>query len=136
MTGSAADVGGAPNDSGAVWVVDFDPTTGTPSNRRVFVTLPGPGYPDGSTIDAEGFLWNAEWNGQRIVRYSPGGEVDRVIEMPVRRPTSCMFGGSDLRTLYVTSDSRNLEEQPEAGGLFAIETDVPGLPETRFAGRF
>jgi sugar lactone lactonase YvrE len=123
-----------------IYVFDYDPTTGTPSNRRVFVTIPGPGYPDGSTIDEGGYLWNAEWDGWRVVRYAPDGTVDRVVEMPVQRPTSCMFGGDDLSTLFVTSASRDLDQdqmaqQPDAGGLFAIETDTRGIPETRFDSR-
>ena len=124
-----------------IYAFDYDPTTGTPSNRRVFATIPGPGYPDGSTIDADGCLWNAEWDGWRIVRYAPDGTVDRVVEMPVQRPTSCMFGGPDLSTLFVTSASRDLTpeqlaRQPDAGGLFAIATETHGIPETTFGGRF
>jgi len=124
-----------------IYAFDFDPTTGTPSNRRVFVKISGPGYPDGSTIDEDGHLWNAEWDGWRIVRYTPDGTVDRVVEMPVQRPTSCMFGGPDLSTLFVTSASRGLTpdqlaQQPGAGGLFALATDTRGIPETRFGGRF
>ena len=88
-----------------------------------------------------GHLWNAEWDGWRIVRYTPDGTVDRVVEMPVQRPTSCMFGGPDLSTLFVTSASRGLTpdqlaRQPVAGGLFALATDTRGIPETRFGGRF
>lgn len=124
-----------------IYSFDFDPDTGVPSNRRVFAVIPRPGYPDGSTIDEDGHLWNAEWDGWRIVRYTPEGTVDRVVEMPVQRPTSRMFGGPDLGTLYVTSASRDLTaeqlaQQPGAGGLFAINTDERGIPETIFAGRF
>lgn len=124
-----------------IYVFDYDPGTGIPSNRRTFATAPGPGYPDGSTIDEDGYLWNAEWDGWRVVRYAPDGTVDRVVEMPVRRPTSCMFGGEDLSTLFVTSASRDLSpdqiaQQPDAGGLFAVETETRGIPEARFDGRF
>ncbi len=99
--------------------------------------------PDGSAVDAEGYLWNAQWGGWRIVRYSPDGKVDRVIQMPVEQPTSCAFGGPDLSTLYVTSAWDELSddaraEQPLAGGLFAIDVfalcGVKGLPLPVFQG--
>ena len=87
---------------------------------------------------AEGFLWVAQWNGGRVVRYDPDGKVERVVAMPVRRPTSCTFGGPDLSTLYITSGTmrmtaEELAREPRAGHLFALETDVRGLPEPRFA---
>lgn len=119
---------------------DFDIETGRIDNRRRIVDLSGTGMaPDGSTVDAEGCLWNAQWDGWRVVRYSPQGEVLRIVELPVQKPTSCMFGGPDLATLYVTSavwdlDEKALEDQPHAGGLFALDVGVSGLPEPRFAG--
>ena len=68
------------------------------------VDLKGTGIgPDGSTIDTEGYLWNAQWDGWRVARYAPDGRLDRLVELPVQKPTSCMFGGADMRTLYVTS---------------------------------
>jgi len=90
-------------------------------------------------VDAEGFLWVAQWNGWRVVRYDPDGAIERVIRMPVARPTSCMFGGPDLRTLYVTSGTmrmapQEIAAQPRAGNLFAIDAGVQGLPEPHFAG--
>lgn len=93
--------------------------------------------PDGSAVDAEGYLWNAQWGGWRVVRYAPDGRVDRVVQLPVEQPTSCAFGGPDLATLYVTSAWDELSDearakQPLAGGLFAIEVGslwgVKGLP--------
>jgi sugar lactone lactonase YvrE len=119
---------------------DFDPARGTVANRRRIVDLSGTGIaPDGSTIDTEGFLWNAQWDGWRVVRYAPDGAVDRIVELPVQKPTSCMFGGPDLRTLYVTSaiwdlTPDQLRRQPQAGGLFALDVGVGGVPEPRFAG--
>jgi sugar lactone lactonase YvrE len=73
------------------------------------------------------------------VRYSPEGEVLRIVDLPVQKPTSCMFGGPDLRTLYVTSaiwdlTPEELTHQPHAGGVFAIDVGIGGLPEPRFAG--
>jgi sugar lactone lactonase YvrE len=97
------------------------------------------GSPDGSCTDADGFLWNAEWGGSRIVRYSPSGEVERVLEMPVSRPSCCTFGGRDYKTLFVTSARYNmsaaeLEAEPHAGSLYAVELDdVRGLPADLFA---
>ena len=89
---------------GAIDRFDYDPATGTIANRRRIVDLKGTGIgPDGSTIDCEGFIWNAQWDGWRLARYAPDGRLDRIVELPVQKPTSCMFGGPDLRTLYVTS---------------------------------
>ncbi len=123
-----------------IYAFDYDPATGTPSGQRVFATIPGPGVPDGSTVDAAGYLWNAEYFGWRIVRYAPDGSIDRVIEMPTASPTCCAFGGDDLATLYITSSSADVpsgsSEQPDAGGLFATNPGVSGLPETPFGGRF
>lgn len=95
--------------------------------------------PDGSAIDAEGYIWNAQWGGARVVRYAPDGSVERVVEMAVAQPTSCAFGGPDLATLYITSAWDGLEApdragQPHAGALFAFEPGVRGLALPLFAG--
>lgn len=125
---------------GEIRVYDYDHDAGTIGNRRVFAsTTADPGNPDGSTIDTEGYLWNAQWDGWRLVRYAPDGNVDRVVELPVQKPTSCMFGGPDLSTLYVTTaiwdiQGEALEKQPMAGALLALDVGVRGLPEPRFAG--
>jgi sugar lactone lactonase YvrE len=119
---------------------DFDRAAGTIANRRVFVEVgPGHGGPDGMTVDAEGFVWSAQFDRWAIHRYAPDGRLDRAIRMPVQRPTTCMFGGPDLATLYVTSARMDLAdaalaEQPQAGGVFALDVGVGGLPEPRFAG--
>jgi sugar lactone lactonase YvrE len=107
---------------------------------RTFVDNTAGATPDGGAVDAEGFLWNAEWHGWRLVRYAPDGRIDRVVRMPVGQPTSCAFGGPDLATLYVTSarvmlSAAALVEQPLAGGLFAFEPGVKGLPLPEFKGR-
>ncbi|HEX5378578.1 MAG TPA: SMP-30/gluconolactonase/LRE family protein [Phenylobacterium sp.] len=108
--------------------------------RRVFAqTQGGPGVPDGSAVDAQGFLWNAQWGAARIVRYAPDGSIDRVVAAPVAQPSSCAFGGPDLATLYVTSARQGLSPadlaaQPLAGSLFAFEPGVTGLPLPAFAG--
>lgn len=121
-----------------IYRFDYDHAAGTLSNRRLFAETDG-ANPDGGTIDEHGHLWNAEWDGWRIVRYAPDGTIDRVVDLPVEKPTSCMFGGPDLATLYVTSavwdlTPEKLAGQPHAGGLFAIDVGVRGVPEPRFAG--
>jgi sugar lactone lactonase YvrE len=106
---------------------------------RPFAQAEAPGSPDGSCVDAEGFLWNAEWGGWRLVRYAPDGRIDRVAPMPVEQPSSCAFGGPGLDTLYVTSAREGLSDealagQPQAGGLFAFKPGVRGLPLPAFSG--
>ncbi|WP_428375718.1 SMP-30/gluconolactonase/LRE family protein [Lichenicoccus sp.] len=119
---------------------DFDSAAGTIGNRRDLIIVDGDSaYPDGSTVDREGYIWNAQWEGSRVVRYAPDGRIDAVLTLPVSRPTCCVFGGADLRTLYVTSacmelTGAELRTQPLAGSLFAIETDATGIACTRFAG--
>ena len=124
----------------AIWTFDLDLASGAISNRRVFADLAARrGRPDGSCVDAEGFLWNAEYAGGRIVRYAPDGRVDRVVELPVSCPTCCAFGGERLDCLYVTSASFALDAaqraaEPEAGSLFRLEVGVRGVPEPMFGG--
>lgn len=91
------------------------------------------GGPDGSAMDAQGFVWNARWDGSCLLRLAPDGQVDRVIELAVSRPTSCVFGGADLRTLYITSAASPLNH-PLDGAVLSIRVDVPGGLCTRFAG--
>jgi L-arabinonolactonase len=123
-----------------IYRYDFDAATGGIANRRVFVEAdPGHGGPDGMTVDAEGFVWSAQFDRWAIHRYAPDGRLDRAVRMPVQRPTTCMFGGPDLVTLYVTSARMDLADaalatQPQAGGVFALDVGVRGLPEPRFAG--
>lgn len=110
------------------------------ASRREFAHTRGEAAsPDGSAIDAEGYLWNAHWGGWRIVRYAPDGSIDRIVEVPVEQPTSCAFGGPGLETLYVTTAWDELSEeararQPHAGCLFAFEPGVKGLPLPEFQG--
>lgn len=117
-----------------IYAYAMDPWTGALGERRVFADTRGdPWAPDGSAVDAEGYLWNAQWGGSRIVRYAPDGTIDRIVEVPVQQPSSCAFGGEGLATLYVTSAREHLSEevlagQPLAGSLFAFEPGVAGLP--------
>ena len=123
-----------------IYRYDFDAAAGELSHRRVFVEAePGHGGPDGMTVDAEGFVWSAQFDRWCIHRYSPDGKLERSIRLPVQRPTTCMFGGPDLATLYVTSARMDLSgaalaAQPHAGGVFALQPGARGLPEPRFAG--
>ena len=117
----------------------FDPPTGTLGERRIFTRVAPPAVPDGATVDAEGFVWCAHWGGARIVRTAPDGREDRVVALPVAHPTSCAFGGPDLRTLFVTSAHEPLDAaartaQPLAGAVLALDVGVAGIAEPRFAG--
>jgi len=123
-------------------ILSFDvEAPGTLTNRRVFATTSaGAGYPDGSAVDAEGCIWNAEWDGSRVVRYRPDGAVDRIVKLPVSRPTGCAFGGRDLDTLYITTARTGLtnwqmDAQPFAGSLFAMQAETPGLAVRAWTGR-
>ncbi|HYD98969.1 MAG TPA: SMP-30/gluconolactonase/LRE family protein [Alphaproteobacteria bacterium] len=126
---------------GTLDAFDYDPATGTPSNRRTLVAKGAlPGGPDGAVVDAEGFIWNARFGGGCIARIAPDGRIDRVVAMPVSQPTCPAFGGDDLETLYVTTawegmDAAARAAEPQAGGLFAFTPGVRGLPEPLFAGR-
>lgn len=128
--------------SGEIWAYDYDLETGTVSNRRTFATVDTSkgGAADGSTVDAEGYLWTALVYDGRLVRHAPDGSIDRIIEMPVKKITSVMFGGPNLDILFVTSMARQpLPRFPGdgvlRGSLFAIyDLGVKGLPESRFGG--
>lgn len=116
-----------------VYVYDYDESTGAIAGERPFFAGFSRGKPDGSAIDAEGYLWNCRFGGGCIVRIAPDGSIDRVIEMPALNITSCTFGGAGYATLYATS--AGLEAPPGdrlGGSLFAIQSSVPGLPENRF----
>lgn len=127
------------NDSGLQVTYAFDlAEDGTVGARRVLARYrEEDGYPDGMTVDAEGYLWIAFWDGWCLRRLSPEGEVVQVVELPVERPTSCAFGGADLDRLFVTSariglNASALAVQPSAGALFMMETSVRGLPDRPF----
>jgi L-arabinonolactonase len=116
---------------------DYDLDSGDLSGERTFATVEGPGFPDGSTVDADGCLWNAEWGGGRVVRYTPDGRVDRAVALPCSQVTCCAFGGARLDRLYVTTariglDAAALAREPHAGALFVIDAGVTGLADTPF----
>lgn len=120
-----------------IYQYDFDISHGTISNRRTFVQLEKSLIePDGLTIDSEGYVWQAHWNSGKIFRYAPDGRENKVVEMPVQRPTSCIFGGLNLDRLYVTSCSQGIGETKilpsPAGAVFGINVGVQGLVEPSF----
>lgn len=126
----------ADTGSRTIRTVALDPTTGRPVGPWTdFASTAGHrGLPDGSVVDAEGYLWNARWGGSCVVRHAPDGSVDRIVELPVSRVTCPAFGGADLKTLYITTAREHmtpeeLEREPLAGSVFAIRTDVPGQPD-------
>ncbi|MGC8683244.1 MAG: SMP-30/gluconolactonase/LRE family protein [Athalassotoga sp.] len=119
----------------SVFAFDYDLKAGSISNRRVAVKIPdGQGSPDGMTSDSEGMIWVAHWGGWRISRWDPrNGKLIEVINIPVEKVTSCVFGGDDLDELYITTASRGLntdglKKQPHAGGIFKYKTHVRGMP--------
>ena len=118
----------------------YDPATGAVGPWSPFAAAgAAPGHPDGATVDAEGFLWNARYQGSCLARFSPDGRLDRIVALPVSQPTSCAFGGPGLRTLYVTTatqklDAGRLAAEPLAGSLLALEVGVAGREEPGFAG--
>jgi sugar lactone lactonase YvrE len=117
-----------------VWVYEYDPSTGAISNERPFLDGFSRGLPDGSTVDADGYLWNCRFYGGCIVRVAPDGMVDHVIEMPVKNITNCTFGGPDRKTLYITTACTKAPGAERlAGGLYAIKSPVAGLPENKIA---
>ena len=128
--------------SGEIWAYDYDLATGAVSHRRTFATVDTSkgGAADGATVDAEGCVWSALVYDGKLVRYTPEGRVDRMIDMPVKKVTSVMFGGPKLDILFVTSMAKPpLPRFPGdgalRGSLFAIyDLGIHGLPEPRFSG--
>lgn len=115
-----------------VFDVDGERVTG----RRPFAVVEsGSGWPDGLTVDAEGCVWVAFWDGAAVRRYLPDGRLDRVVELPVRRPTACAFGGPGLRDLYISTARTGLDApHPLSGSLLVLPDAGQGLPGTPFAG--
>lgn len=125
----------------AIFAYDFDGSSGAISNRRTFAEIDrnSGGFPDGMTVDAEGYVWSNLVGLGRIIRYDPRGRVERIVQLPVPRATDCTFGGPGLDTLYITSaretmSAEQLEKAPLSGSLFAVQTGIQGLPSTPYAG--
>jgi sugar lactone lactonase YvrE len=133
-------IGWAPDGSRAYYVDSgthrIDVCSPDLVQRSTFVTIPEDvGTPDGLTVDADGGVWVALWGGSAVYRYTPDGELDRVVSLPVAQVSSCAFGGDGLRTLFITTSAEGLTDpEPAAGALFAIEPGTTGLPSLTFAG--
>lgn len=125
---------------GTVDVFRFDADAGTVSDRRTVVRIdPDEGVPDGLAVDAEDHVWVAVWDGGQVRRYAPDGQLVARVRVPVSRPTSCCFGGSELDTLFVSTARKGLTDdqlrsQPDAGRLFCAEVGVRGVAQPTFAG--
>lgn len=122
-----------------IYAFDYAAANGSIGNRRVFAHTQEPGSPDGSCLDADGYLWNTRYNGGSLIRYAPDGRTDRIVKLPVTNPTSCTFGGPDLATLFVTSGRYRLScetiaANPAEGALLALDVGVKGVAAACFAG--
>ena len=118
-----------------IYACEYDLEEGVPVNRRVFHRFPfGKGLPAGAAVDSDGCLWVAMFAGEKIVRLSPGGVMVEEVHLPVKYPTAIVFGGETNTTLFITScrqacSTEELEQYPESGGIFAIETGIRGMTE-------
>jgi len=122
-----------------VYAYDYDMGTGTISNRRIHIQFEENEFPDGMSVDSEGGFWIALWGGSKVVHFDANGIRSEEITVPVTHPTSCCFGGQDMKTLFITSSTLPLSEQelkakPLAGRLFRVETDIQGQYQKRYHG--
>jgi sugar lactone lactonase YvrE len=117
---------------GEIYVFDYENKTGTIGNRCVFIRIPASeGEPDGLTVDAEGYIWSARWNGACIVRYDPEGQEVLRVKLPAKKVSSLTFGGKDYKDIYISTaggENRN-EEGPGAGALFRLNLGIQGVAE-------
>jgi sugar lactone lactonase YvrE len=117
--------------NGKILSYNFELESGELSNKKDFANFER-GHPDGSTIDTDGCIWNCRWGGSCVVRFTPDGEVDQIIEMPVQNITNCVFGGKDMKTLFITTASNKGENQNDLdGSLFAVNLDYQGLEDNK-----
>jgi sugar lactone lactonase YvrE len=121
-----------------IYVYDYDLKTSNITNKKIFVNIPEKdGFPDGLCIDEEDYIWSAHWNGSKITRYNPNGEIDSIYKLPVPKVTSCCFGGKNLDKLFITTASIDLNEEelekaPLSGYTFILDTKVKGLKPNLF----
>ncbi|MEM6431715.1 MAG: SMP-30/gluconolactonase/LRE family protein [Deinococcota bacterium] len=118
-----------------LWRFDIDMETAVLSEQTTFFSPDDLGAPDGSAMDAEGYVWNTRFGAGCVVRLAPDGRVDTRIDLAAKNPTSCAFGGDDLKTLYITSARFGLTESElddDQGALFALQVDTPGLAVPAF----
>jgi len=117
--------------NGEILNYNFNLEEGELSNKNTFSSFDR-GFPDGSTIDTDGCLWNCRWGGSCVVRFTPDGKVDQIIEMPVQNITNCVFGGKDMKTLFITTASNKGENQNDLdGSLFAVNLNYQGLEDNK-----
>jgi sugar lactone lactonase YvrE len=116
-----------------IYVCEFDRLSGLTTQPVTFTKDFPRGLPDGSAMDSQGYLWNCRYGGSSIVRFAPDGSVAEIVEAPVKNPTTCAFGGDDLKTLYVTSAiGADSSDNGLSGALFSMQVDIAGLPSNRF----
>ena len=118
-------------------VYDLSEPAGALGAPDVFARTEQPAVPDGGTVDAEGFVWNAQWGGSRVVRYAPDGREDLRVALPASQPTCVCFGGPELALMFVSSarehlDAAALRREPHAGDVFVYQTPFKGLPEEEY----
>ena len=117
--------------NGKILSYNFELESGELSNKKDFAKFER-GHPDGSTIDTDGCVWNCRWGGSCVVRFTPTGQVDQIIEMPVQNITNCIFGGKDMKTLFITTASNKGENKNDLdGSLFAINLNYNGLEDNK-----
>ncbi|MFT7559417.1 MAG: sugar lactone lactonase YvrE [Flavobacteriales bacterium] len=122
-----------------IYACDYDIDSGEASNRRTFCEFPfGNGRPDGASVDIDGYYWSALYEGSRIVRIDPQGNIVQEIAVPAKCPTMVAFGGDDMRTLFITTvgarPEDELEQYPNSGSIFKVRVETPGLAEFKFKG--
>jgi len=128
----------ADSAEGALRYAPYNPCSGEVGEPRLFVAAGvAPGEPDGSCIDAEGYLWSTRWGAGQVIRFAPDGSIDRVVTLDAPQPSCPAFGGPDLSTLFVTTAHQGMTSSdraaaPLSGALFRQQIDVRGLPEARF----
>jgi sugar lactone lactonase YvrE len=116
-----------------IYISDFNSSLSSITQPVTFTEGFPRGLPDGSAMDSQGYLWNCRYGGSCIVRFAPDGSVAEVIETPVKNPTTCAFGGSNLKILYITSAAApDVNEEELGGALFSMQVEVAGLPSNRF----
>jgi sugar lactone lactonase YvrE len=112
-----------------IYSFDYDVCNGSITGEKILTAGYARGLPDGSAIDAQGCLWNARYGGSCLIRIDPNGQIDRAVALPTLNPTTCTFGGPDLKTLYITS-ARSADQF--SGSVFSMRAEIGGLPEHRF----
>jgi sugar lactone lactonase YvrE len=116
-----------------IYTCEFDLLSGLTTQPVIFTKDFPRGLPDGSAMDTQGYLWNCRYGGSSIVRFAPDGSVAEIVEAPVKNPTTCAFGGDDLKTLYITSAiASDPNENGLRGALFSMQVEIAGLPSNRF----